>query len=81
MHCGDKKYLNPKPLQQEIDLVNKKYKDGHTIILHTGRGWDQYEITIMQLKKFGIKYHQLVCGKPIGIYVDKDSITSLRELD
>lgn len=80
-HCGDKKYINPQPIQSEIDMLNKKYKQGHTVILYTGRGWDQYEITILQLKKHGVKYNQLVCGKPVGVYVDKDAINSLKELD
>jgi len=65
----------------EIELVNKLYKKGHIIILHTGRGWHQYELTKQQMKDFGVKYHELVMAKPVGIYIDKDSYKSLLEVE
>jgi hydroxymethylpyrimidine pyrophosphatase-like HAD family hydrolase len=64
---------------EEIELLNKKYDEGHTVILYTGRSWGQYDITIKQLKKAGVKYNQLVMGKPVGIYIDKDSYRSIKD--
>jgi hydroxymethylpyrimidine pyrophosphatase-like HAD family hydrolase len=78
--CYHTNYFIDKVDKKEIALVNKAAKKGHTIILYTGRGWDQYEITKEQLKKAKIKYHELVMGKPQGIYVDKDAITSLKDV-
>ena len=78
-HCGRISYESFKALQKEIDELNKRYNEGDTIILYTGRGWDQYEITKEQLKKCRIKYSQLLMGKPIGIWVDKDSVKSVTE--
>jgi len=69
--CGRRSYLEATPIQEEIDLVNKAYAKGFTIILFTGRGWDCFEITKKQVNDFGIKHHSLVMGKPDGIYIDK----------
>lgn len=74
------KYKTGKPNYEEIKRLNDHFYAGNTIILHTGRGWDKYDFTKEQLSKFGIKYHELVMGKPQGIYVDKDAIKSLKEL-
>lgn len=63
-------YSNPRAIVSEIDLVNKMYDEGHTIILHTGRGWHHLETTINQLREFNIKYNSLVLGKPSGVYID-----------
>lgn len=69
--CGRANYANPVPIESEIKLVNKAYDNGFTIILFSGRGWDCFEKTQDQLKKFNVKYHSLVMGKPDGIYIDK----------
>lgn len=73
------KYNDAYANQKEIDLLNKLYNDGYTILLLTGRNWDKYFFTVKQLKKFKIKYHQLIMGKPQGCYVDRDSYKSLKE--
>jgi hydroxymethylpyrimidine pyrophosphatase-like HAD family hydrolase len=77
--CGRMKYLNPKPIKEEIKASNKLYDLGHIIILYTGRNWDCYNLTVEQLKECGIKYHELVMGKPQGKLIDKDAKTSLKE--
>lgn len=68
--CGSVIYKNVKPIQNEIDLLNQLYDAGNIIILFTGRNWDKYEVTKNQLQEFGIKHHELVMGKPQGIYID-----------
>ena len=65
--CENYKYYDTIPNKKEIKLLNKVYCTDNTIILHTSRHWNQYEFTKKQLKKFGIKYHELVMGKPEGI--------------
>jgi acid phosphatase class B len=79
--CGKHTYKMFSRKTSEIKLINKAYRKGHIIIFHTGRGWDQYDITKEQLSKIKVKYHELIMGKPIGIYVDRDAITSLMEVD
>jgi hypothetical protein len=76
---GRERYKDAVPDFTEIQILNKLYEN-NTIILFTGRGWDQYEFTKKQMKIFNIKHHQLICGRPLGIYVDRDSKKSLEEL-
>lgn len=75
-----KKILEAIPIQMEINLVNEAYNRGHIIIIHTARGWSQYDITIQQLKNYKIKYHHIVMGKPAGIYIDADCHKSIKEV-
>jgi hypothetical protein len=79
--CGRKIYdvENVRINEKEIVLMNELYEQGNVIILHTGRNWDCYDVTIKQLKKYGIKYNQLVMGKPQGVYIDRDSYKSITE--
>lgn len=58
------------PMQAEINAVNRAYNSGHTIIIYTGRGWDKYYQTICHLKEIGVKYNQLIMGRPQGIFID-----------
>ena len=76
---GKERYIDAMPNNEEIKILNKLYEI-KTIIIYTGRGWDQYEFTIRQLKIFNIKFHQLICGRPLGIFIDKDSKKSLSEV-
>jgi len=57
-----------KPKNGAIESINELYDNGHTIIIYSSRTWMEYEITFEWLKKYGVKYHQLVMGKPIGDY-------------
>lgn len=75
--CGHVTYINPQPIQKEINIVNMLYREGAIIILHTGRNWDKYVSTKNMVERFGIKHHELVMGKPQGLPVDHDAITSL----
>ena len=69
-------YANSHPLEDRIAKINKLYNDGHTIIYFTARGMGRtsnnvqqatdlfYELTEVQLKKWGAKYNKLLFGKP-----------------
>jgi hydroxymethylpyrimidine pyrophosphatase-like HAD family hydrolase len=65
-----------RPFPDRILLVNKLYDEGHTIMIDTARGsrtgLPHQEKTEEQLKRWGIKYHQLRTGtKFFGhFYVD-----------
>jgi len=75
----DKSY----PLLERIRKINKLYDEGNHITFHTARGMGRYQnnanlaiqkfysITKDQLEEWGVKYHELILGKPSGdIYVD-----------
>lgn len=76
--CSERKSHNynlAKPKEDRIATINKLYDDGHKIVLFTARGSetgiDWSELTLEQLKEWGVKFHDLQFGKPSGdIYFD-----------
>jgi len=69
-------YLDAVPFQDRIDVVNRLYDVGHTIILDTARGsysgrnW--LSETHQQLREWGVKFHQLRVGRKMwgDYYID-----------
>lgn len=86
--CLTKKnnYSNSKPKNKIINLINNLYANGHIIKINTarfmGRNLDNiklankqgYTKTFKQLKKWGLKFHNLSISKPSAdIYIDDKS--------
>ncbi len=72
-------YEHSTPDFNVIKKVNKLYDSGHIIKIFTGRGSatgiDWKEFTIDQLKKWGVKYHELIFGKPVAdVFIDDKAI-------
>lgn len=72
-------YSQAKPIQEVIDKLNKKYDEGYRIVLFTARGTetgiDWSLITTDQLKEWGVKYDDLLFGKPAGLkYIDDKGV-------
>jgi len=76
-------YENSVPKRERIAKINKLYDDNNTIIYFTARGMGTfngnqamaiqrfYALTEKQLKEWGVKYDQLILGKPAGdFYID-----------
>ena len=57
-----------KPLPDAINSINQLFDAGHTIIIYSARTWAEFEMTSHWLGKNGVKYHQLLLGKPVGDY-------------
>lgn len=69
-------YKNSKPYKQRIKHVNSLFEQGNVIIIYTARGMGTFnsnislvyqhlfELTKKQLVDWGIKYHNLILGKP-----------------
>jgi uncharacterized HAD superfamily protein len=53
------------PIQQNINICNHLYDKGNHIIIYTARSWAEYKMTENWLLSNNVKYHQLLCGKPI----------------
>lgn len=78
-------YFNALPIYDNINKVNKLFDNGNIININTGRGsttginW--YDMTELQLKEWGVKYHTLTVGKkPYYDYIiDDKAINSLKE--
>ena len=74
-------YSDAKPYIDNIQHINRLYKDGHIIWLFTARGTDTKidwtSVTIGQLKKWGVSYHNLLFGKPSADrYIDDKAINA-----
>lgn len=72
-------YNNAKPYVDRIEIINGLFEDGNEITLFTARGTvtkiDWEKVTINQLKKWNVKYHRLLFGKPdADFYVDDKAV-------
>ena len=69
-------YNSSKPIKKMIDMFNKLYDRGHTIIYFTARGAttgiDWYAFTKTQLVEWGVKFHEIQVGKPYADYYIDD---------
>lgn len=68
-------YPNSMPNYDNIAKINRLYDKGAFIKLFTGRGSvsgiDWMSVTEHQLKEWGVKYHELIFGKPhFDIFID-----------
>lgn len=71
----DGEYAQAEPLIDRIAIVNALYDAGHKIKLFTARGSttgiDWRDLTESQMKMWGVRYHQLILGKPeADIFID-----------
>ena len=89
-HFGINKYDFCVPDKNVVELVNKLYADGNTIVIYTARGMSQcegnvdkvyellYDKTINCLKNWDVKYHKLVMGKiHYDVLIDDKAINSV----
>ncbi len=77
-------YKNSKPNNQIIKRINQLYSEGNIIKIFTarfmGRSDDNvrlakkrgYKFTLKQLKKWKLKFHKLIFGKPSYHYIIDD---------
>lgn len=73
-------YAAAQPMHARIEHVNALYGSGHRIVIHTARGsgtgLDHSELTLTQLKQWGLQYHDVVFGKPAAdVYVDDRAVS------
>lgn len=81
---NEKDYKEAKPYMQFIDRVNELFDEGNTIWLFTARGSDTkldwIDVTKAQLKSWGVKYHELIFGKPSADrYIDDRAVNPWKE--
>ncbi|MFN4276624.1 MAG: hypothetical protein ACK4FJ_09995 [Ferrovibrio sp.] len=74
-------YEKAEPWPDRIAIVNALYDQGHTIKLFTARGTttgiDWRAVTEAQMSRWGVRYHQLILGKPeADIFIDDRAFNS-----
>ncbi len=72
-------YKDAIPFDDVINRINKLFKTGNKITLFTSRGTksgkDWYDYTKKQVDEWGVKYHELIMGKPqADIFIDDRAI-------
>lgn len=76
-------YEDSTPDYASIERVNQLYDAGNIIKIFTGRGSatgiDWRDFTTQQLKSWGVKYHELILGKPVCDIIVDDKAISLKE--
>ena len=87
--CKTKKnnYKKSKPIKKTIEFINSLYDKNYHIKIFTarymGRNKDSitkaqkigYKFTLLQLKKWGLKFDNLIMGKPsFDIYIDDKNL-------
>lgn len=77
----DMEYKKSEPIKERIEIINRLYDDGNTIVYWTARGSvsgiDWSDLTEKQLKDAGVKYHELKMGKPAyDLFIDDKNINS-----
>jgi hypothetical protein len=87
--CKTCKYEGSQPIKENIEKINKLFDGGNYIKYFTARGMGTYnddsklaeekwrDLTELQLKIWGCKYHELIMGKPSAdYYIDDKAINS-----
>lgn len=74
-------YESSVPITEAVEKVNALFDAGHTIKIYTGRGSrsgrDWTGLTHRQLVKWGVKFHELLFGKPsYEVWIDDKAINS-----
>lgn len=70
----------PDPIQENIDKINKLYRQLHHIILYTARREWWRGDTEAWLLKHKVLYHALVMGKVGGDYYIDDKFINIKDI-
>ena len=77
-------YAKTSANEKMVRIINKLYDMGNEIVLFTARGYvtgiDWSETTKQQLASWGVKYHQLMFGKPNADYYIDDKMLDMNHL-
>ena len=74
-------YNESTPIEENIKKANSLYDQGHTIVYWTARGTqtgiDWRDVTEKQFQTWGVKYHEIVFGKPYyDLFIDDKNLNT-----
>jgi hypothetical protein len=84
-------YNTSKPNKKAIKKINEVFASGHKVIIFTARFMGRsneniflakkkgYQFTYKQLKKWKVKFHKLIFGKPTFDYLIDDKSVNYRK--
>jgi CMP-N,N'-diacetyllegionaminic acid synthase len=80
-------YSKSIPIKKNIEVINRAYEKDFKVILYTARYMGRCNgnianvrklikpLTLKQLKKWGVKYHEIYFGKPsFDLFIDDKSL-------
>ena len=77
-------YDSAPPVEEMVRIINRLYDMGNYIVLFTARGYvtgiDWRPTTEAQMKRWGLKYHELIFGKPNADYYIDDKMLDMKFL-
>jgi capsule biosynthesis phosphatase len=85
------KYENSTPIKSKIKIINQLFDKGHIVKIFTSRYMGKhkgnisiikkkyYKKTNQQLRSWGLKYHDLIFGKPIFDFFIDDKAFNIRD--
>ncbi len=77
-------YASAPPVEEMVRIINRLYDLGNHIVLFTARGYvtgiDWRPTTEAQMEKWGLKYHELIFGKPNADYYIDDKMLDMKFL-
>ncbi len=77
-------YASAPPVEEMVRIINKLYDMGNYIVLFTARGYvtgiDWRPTTEAQMERWGLKYHELIFGKPNADYYIDDKMLDMKFL-
>jgi hypothetical protein len=76
----DGKYVNHRPIENEIKEARRLFTEGNIIIIETARPENERALTLQQIIDFTIPCCELRMGKLDGIRIDPDTLKSGRDL-
>ncbi len=80
----ESEYDKAKPIQENIEKINKLYDEGHKIIYWTSRGMltgiNWRKLTFNQLNEWGCKFNELEMNKPFYDMIVCDKSKRIEEL-
>ena len=69
--------------EPDWDVIHKMqdlHEVGWFIIIYSGRGWAEYNMTQDWLARHGVPYDLLICGKPLYDYWIDDRAVKLEDI-
>lgn len=60
-----------KPIKRNVVKLRELHTRGWKIVIHTARGWEDYELIESWLRYYDLPFSRIVCGKILAqIYID-----------
>lgn len=64
------------PIPENVAKLQDLVDAGWAINIHTARHWGDKEMIIAWLEEHNIPFDTVICGKPLGIYIDDKAINA-----